>query len=99
MRAYGLPVRSVIGVVIKESVLVGVVATAIGVGAGVVFLGWMLQSLAARTLPDLGIDLFLAPTTIAAALIVGVLAVSLAPLLLVRRLRRMSIPDTLRVME
>ena len=99
MRAYGLPVRSVIGVVIKESVLVGVAATAIGVAAGVVFLGWMLQSLAARTLPDLGIDLSLSPTTIAAALIVGVLAVSLAPLLLIRRLRRMSIPDTLRVME
>jgi len=99
MRAYGLPVRSVIGVVIKESVLVGVAATAIGLAAGVVFLGWMLQSLAARTLPDLGIGLSLAPSTIVIALLVGVLAVSLAPLFLVRRLRRMSIPDTLRVME
>ncbi len=70
MRAYGLPVRSVMGVVIKESVVVGIAATAIGVAAGVVFLGWMLQSLAARTLPDLGIDLYLAPSTIVIALIV-----------------------------
>ena len=99
MRAYGLPVRSVMGVVIKESVLVGIGATFIGVAAGTVFLGWMLQSLAARTLPDLGIDLYLAPSTIAIALIVGVVAVSLAPLFLIRRLRKMSIPDTLRVME
>ncbi len=99
MQAFGLPVRSVMGVVIKESVLIGVAATAIGVGAGVVFLDWMLRSLAARTLPDIGIDLSLSATTVAAALVVGVLAVSLAPLLLVRRVRRMNLPDTLRVME
>lgn len=99
MRAFGLPVGTVIGVVMKEAVLVGLLATAIGLVAGRIFLGWMLGSLASRTLPDLAIGAHLSLTTVGVAAIVGVLAVSVAPLLLVRRVSRMSIPDTLRVME
>ncbi len=99
MRAFGLPVRSVMGVVVKESVVVGVAATVVGIAAGVVFLDWMLGSLATTTLPDLGITRSLSPTTIVAAGVVGVVAVALAPLFLTRRIARMDIPDTLRVME
>lgn len=99
MRAFGLPVRSVVGVVMKESVLIGILATIIGVGAGLVFLEWMLESLASTTLPDLGITRYLAPATIVIAVAVGTIAVAAAPLFLVRRIRRMNIPDTLRVME
>ena len=99
MQAYGLPVRSVLGVVVKESVLVGAGATVIGVAAGTVFLGVMLRSLATTTLPDLQIDSYLSPTTLAVAVVVGIVAVAVAPLFLVPRIRRMSIPDTLRVME
>ena len=61
MRAFGLPVRTVLGVVVKESVLVGIVATVIGLVGGVVFLQWMLTSLATTTLPDVGIDVYLSP--------------------------------------
>ena len=99
MRAFGLPVRTVMGVVVRESVLVGVAATLIGIGAGAVFLGWMLRSLASTTLPDIGIDATMSATTLAIAAFVGVVAVSVAPLFLTRRIRRMDIPDTLRVME
>lgn len=99
MRAFGLPVRSIMGVVVKESVLVGLLATVIGIVAGLVFLDWMLASLASTTLPDLGMTRYLAPTTIAIAVVVGTVAVAVAPLFLVRRVRRMDIPDTLRVME
>jgi putative ABC transport system permease protein len=99
MRAFGLPVRTVMGVVVKESVIVGVLATIIGTVAGFVFLDWMLQSLASRTLPDLRIESYLSPATLLLAVGVGVVAVALAPLFLIRRLTKMSIPDTLRVME
>ena len=54
--AFGLPVRTVIGVVVKESVITGILATRIGIGSGVIFLNWMLTSLATTTLPDVGID-------------------------------------------
>ena len=99
MRAFGLPVRTVLGVVVKESVLVGIVATVIGLGGGVAFLQWMLTSLATTTLPDVGIDVYLSPTTILIAAIVGVASVAATPIFLVRRLRRMNLPATLRVVE
>ena len=99
MRAFGLPVRTVLGVVVKESVLVGIVATIIGLVGGVVFLQWMLNSLATTTLPDVGIDVYVSPTTILIAAIVGIASVAATPLFLVRRLRRMNLPGTLRVVE
>ena len=99
MRAFGLPVRSIMGVVIKESVLVGLIATLIGVIGGSFFLGWILQSLATTTLPDIRIERYISATTVSWAAIIGVVAVSLAPIFLLGRIRRMNIPDTLRVME
>jgi putative ABC transport system permease protein len=99
MRAFGLPVRTVLGVVVKESVLVGIVATLIGLVGGVVFLQWMLTSLATTTVPDVGIDVYLSPTTILIAAIVGIASVAATPLFLVGRLRRMNLPGTLRVVE
>ena len=99
MRAFGVPVRSIMGVVVKEGVLVGVLATLIGLAAGFLFLQVMLRSLATTTLPDLAIDSYISPTTIILAVIVGIVAVSIAPLFLTRRISSMDIPDTLRVME
>jgi putative ABC transport system permease protein len=99
MRAFGLPVRSVMTVMMKESVIVGLLATVIGVAAGTWVLDWMLQSLATRTLPDFGIARHVSPTTLLAAMLIGVVAVTVAPLLLVRRVSKMDVPSTLRVME
>jgi putative ABC transport system permease protein len=99
MRAFGLPTRTVLGIVIKESVIVGAIATIVGLVGGVVFLRWMLNSLATTTLPDVGIDVYLSPTTIIIAAIVGIASVAVTPLLLARRLRRMNLPGTLRVVE
>ena len=99
MRAFGLPVRTVLGVVIKESAIIGILATFIGLIGGVVFLQWMLTSLATTTLPDVGIEVYLSPTTILIAAIVGIAAVAATPLFLVRRLQHMDLPGTLRVVE
>jgi putative ABC transport system permease protein len=99
MRAFGLPVRTVLGVVVKESAIIGAIATVIGLVGGTIFLRWMLASLTATTLPDVGIDLYLSPATILIAAIVGIASVAATPLLLVRRLQRMDLPGTLRVVE
>ena len=60
---------------------------------------WMLNSMASATLPDLGIATYLSPTTLVIAGAVGIVAVAVVPLLLTRRVARMDIPDTLRMME
>jgi putative ABC transport system permease protein len=99
MQAFGLPVRTVMGVVVKESVVVGLAATVIGLVTGTLVLGWMLRTLAASSLPDVGISVYLSPATLLLALVTGVVTVAVAPLFLIRGLRRMNLPDTLRVME
>jgi putative ABC transport system permease protein len=99
MRAFGLPVRSILGMITKENVVVGTLATLIGVAIGTVMLDWMLGSLMRRTLPEFGIERYVAPSTLAWAAGIGILTVSLAPLFLVRRIQNMDLPSTLRVME
>jgi putative ABC transport system permease protein len=76
-----------------------VLSTIVGALAGTAVLQWMLDSLATRTLPDFDIARQISTVTVVVALLVGVASVSLAPLFLVRRIRRMDLPDTLRVME
>ncbi len=99
MRAFGLRLRSIVGLVTKEAAIIGVIATIIGAAAGAYILRWMLDSISRRTLPDFLIDPVLSASTIGIAAVVGILAAVLAPLFLVRRIRRMDIPSTLRVME
>ncbi|MEO1060121.1 MAG: FtsX-like permease family protein [Actinomycetota bacterium] len=99
MRAFGLRLRTIVGLVVREATLIGVGATVVGVLAGGFALRWLLDSVSERTLPDLLLAPELSTTTLVVAVVVGVLAAVLAPLLLVRRIRRMDIPSTLRVME
>jgi putative ABC transport system permease protein len=99
MFAFGLPVWRVMGVAVTESLLVGVLGTVGGIVSGRLLLEWLIRVLLPQTLPDLGIEPFLSASTVATALALGVVAVALAPLLTLRRLRRMDIPSTLRVME
>jgi putative ABC transport system permease protein len=99
MFAFGLPLRSVLGTSIAESLVTGIVGTLIGVAAGRLLLQWMVTVLLPSTLPDLGIVVDLALRTLVTAVVLGVVAVALAPTLTVRRLRRMDISSTLRVVE
>jgi putative ABC transport system permease protein len=99
MFAFGLPTRAVVTVAMVESAIVGVIATVIGVVAGLGLLTWMTRVLLPTTLPDLDVVVDVQPSTYLTAAVLGVVAVSLAPLLTLRRLRRMNIPATLRVVE
>ena len=99
MRAFGVPLRAIVGTVVKESVVTGITATAIGLAGGVIFIGWMLRSLATTTLPDVGMERYVSPTTILIAAAVGIAVMALAPVFLARRIATMDVPDTLRIME
>ena len=99
MFAFGLRLRTVLRMATTEGAVIGILGTAAGLAAGWVLLGWLVRSLLPETLPDIGIVTFLAPSTVLTAVGLGVLAVALAPLLTSRKLRRMDIPSTLRVME
>jgi putative ABC transport system permease protein len=99
MLAFGLPAGAVLAVTVVEGLLVGVVGAALGLGLGRLLLGWMIDTIVSTVVPDIGVIARVAPRTVAMAFALGAAAVALAPLLLLRRLRRMDIPAALRVVE
>jgi putative ABC transport system permease protein len=60
---------------------------------------WIISSTWSTTMPDVGLDIVVSASTVLTAVALGVIAVAVAPLLTIRRLRRMDIPGTLRVVE
>ena len=99
MFAFGLGPSSGMRVAMTESLATGVLGTLLGVALGTAIAGWVVGSLLGDVFPDLDAALTIGPTTMALAAVVGVVAVTLAPLLTLRRLRTMDVPSTLRVME
>lgn len=99
MLAFGLPVRSVLGLTAVETVLVGVLGTLLGIAGGYGVLRWMTATTIAEVMPEIGVTASVAAGTVLETLALGVLTVAVAPLLTARRLRRMEIPSALRVME
>ncbi len=99
MFAYGVRVRKALRMAVVENLVIGVVATVVGFGGGLLMLWWVVNVTAAETMPDIGLMVELSPMTLATVIVLGIAAVALAPLFTARRMRRMDLPGTLRVME
>ncbi len=99
MFAYGVPLRSVLRLAVVESLIMGLLATAIGIALGLAILGWVVNVNLKEVLPELGTITSLSLRSVLLAAVAGVGAMALAPVLTVRRLRRMDVPSTLRVVE
>lgn len=99
MLAFGIPVRTVLGMAVIESLAIGVLGTILGLGGGYLMLVWTVEVLLPQTLPDITLQSTLSLGSLAIVLTLGIVAVAAAPLLTFRKLRRMNIPSTLRVME
>lgn len=99
MFAFGVRVRTAMWMAVTESFVIGVTATIIGIGGGLAMVWWMTERLLAETLPDFDLEVAIQPSTIAVVVVMGVVAVSLAPLLTARRMRKMNLPGTLRYVE
>lgn len=99
MFAYGVRVRKALRMAVVENTVIGVAATAIGFGGGMWMVWWVVNVTAKETMPDIGLTVELSPTTLVTLIVLGILAVAIAPLFTVRRMRRMDLPGTLRVME
>ena len=99
MFAYGIRPGRVIRGSVFEALLVGALATIVGVAAGYAILRWIIDVSMRSTMPDLGILISISAATYGLAALAGVVSVSLAPLLTLRRLRRTDVPSALRVVE
>lgn len=98
MFAFGLRLRTVTRMQMLENVLIGVFGTILGTLAGWSILNWLFLS-GGSDFDDIGFIISLSTPTLLATLVVGVLVVALTPLLSLRKMRKMDIPSTLRVME
>ena len=99
MFAFGLPLRTVTRMQMVENLIIGVLGTLLGVVLGWIALNMLLVARVEDQLSDFKFIVTLSPATLAASLVLGVLVVTLTPLLSIRRMSRMDIPSTLRVME
>jgi putative ABC transport system permease protein len=99
MFAFGVSRRRALGLAMKEGAILGLLSTALGLAAGYGLVRWFVGSVFPRTAPDIGLLLWLTPQTLAVVVGMGVAAVALAPLLTARKMGRMDLPGTLRVME
>src|SRR5215475_2562028 len=99
MMAFGLPIRAVLALITAESVLLGVLGTIIGLGAGYGLLAWLTATTISSVMPEIGVTALVSTGTVTATLLLGAGTVAVAPLLTLRRLRRTDVPATLRVAE
>lgn len=99
MFAFGVPERTVLRMAIVENLILGVTATALGLVSGWFLLRLIIAIRIPSTLPDIDVPPTISTTTLVVTVVLGVLAVGLAPLLTWRRLRRMNVPATLKVFE
>ncbi|NDJ75346.1 MAG: FtsX-like permease family protein [Chloroflexi bacterium] len=99
MFAFGLRIRTVTRMQMVENLITGTLGTLIGMGMGWIMLNAMLVARIEEQLADFKFEVTVAPLTLLVSLLLGVLTVGLTPLFSIRRMRKMDIPSTLRVME
>ncbi len=99
MFAFGVPVRTALRMAMTENLVIGILATSLGVAGGLGLIWWMLNSLLGDTMPDFAAVMSLEPATLVTAAVLGVAVVAVAPVFTLRRMRRMDLPGTLRLME
>jgi putative ABC transport system permease protein len=75
----------------------GALGTLVGIGLGFLMLHTVVFN--SINLPELGLIISVAPKTFLLAAVFGIGVVALTPLFNMRKMLRMDIPSTLRVME
>ncbi len=99
MFAFGLPIRTVTRMQIIENLMIGILGTIIGGILGWIVLNTFLTARVEKQLADFKFIVTISPTTMTVSALLGILVVALTPVLNLRRMRKMDIPSTLRVME
>jgi putative ABC transport system permease protein len=84
---------------VVENLILGLMGGAVGVGLGAALVQWLLRVSMPDTMPDIAIAATVNPMTVVATLAAAVVTVALTPLTAWRRLSRLDIPSTLRVVE
>jgi putative ABC transport system permease protein len=99
MFAFGTRVRTVLRMAMLENLVIGLMGTAVGLGLGWLTLNAVMLDRIEAIAPDMNIIVSVSSTTYLWAVVIGVIVVAVTPMVLTRRLVKMDIPSTLRVIE
>lgn len=99
MLAMGLPLRRVLRTIVVENLLLGLAGALVGLLGGLALLWWLARVALEQSVPEIDLVLSVPPTTVLRSLGVAVVAVGATPLLLARRIRRLDLTSSLRVVE
>lgn len=99
MFAFGLRLRTVTRMQMLENFLLGLFGTLIGVLLGWEVLNRMMVARVEEQLAEFKFGATIEPSTLLISVLLGVITVTLTPLISIRKMRNMDIPSTLRVME
>ena len=99
MLAFGVRLRRIILVEIGENVILGAIGTVLGAVLGWWVLERMMLTRMETMLEEIQFVVTVRPFSVIAAVTLGVGFVALTPLISARKLRRIDVPSTLRVLE
>ena len=99
MMAFGVTVRRVVAIGVAESLILGIVAVGVGLAVGYGLFRWILESVLPAAIPDLAVHASINGWSYGMTVIIGLAAMAVAPIMVVRQLRRMNLPSALRYVE
>jgi putative ABC transport system permease protein len=99
MGAFGTPVRTSIWMMMVESIIIGLFGTLLGFFPLGVIVMEIFQVQVRTSMPEVNITGYLFPDSLTIIFFIGIVLVSLTPLLSIRRLTKMDLPSALRVIE
>ncbi|WP_455463826.1 ABC transporter permease [Candidatus Hodarchaeum mangrovi] len=99
MGAFGTPIRASIRILMVESLIMGILGTILGFfGFGPIVID-ILQIRVTEAMNEVHLAAYLYPESLFLVLGIGIVLVTLIPLLSIRKLTRMDLPSALRVVE
>ena len=99
MFAFRVPVGTVMRMTMVENLILGIGATAVCVIGGWFLLLLIMATRVKDTMPEIYIKPYVSQSTLLVTLFLGIVCVTLAPLLMWRKLSRMDVPGRLKVAE
>ena len=99
MAAFGTPIRTSSLILMVESMILGFLGTIAGFFLFAPFVVKVLEARVDEAMNEIWLTAFLYPESIIIVLLIGIVLVTLTPLLSIRKLIKMDLPSALRVIE
>ena len=99
MAAFGTPIRTSTWILMLESMIMGILGTLVGFFFFAPLVIDIVKARVDEAMNEIWLTPFLYPESMAILILIGIVLVTLTPLLSIRKLMKMDLPSALRVVE